>query len=59
MTKKEIEIQTALGTIDPHKLTDGERNHWLNIQVTRVLTNLNKRKNDNYHIMQRGRGLYD
>ena len=31
MTKKEIEIQIALGTIEPHNLSKEEFNHWVGI----------------------------
>ncbi len=45
MTNKEIEIQIALGTIDPDKLSRDEQEYWVNIKVTLALAELDKRDN--------------
>ena len=45
MTKEEIRIQTALGTIAPNKLSIEDQKYWINIKVTRALAELNNREN--------------
>ena len=40
MTKKEIKIQMALGTIEPQNLTDEEFNYFVNIVANRCVRRL-------------------
>ena len=45
MTKEEIRIQTALGTIEPDKLSIEDREYWACMLLDKLLAELNKREN--------------